>query len=211
MLVAALVLAGASPAVPGPAFAAAPPSAPARPARGAARPSTSAAAASRKAPVPATSAASPSALPVPAPAPTKPAPSPTHVEAANIEYQYREKRTVMTGKPLVTLRRDDAILVCRRMVAENDDAGDIRHAVCTGDVKLTRGEQIVTCQQATYDAPAATIVCTGDTVLKDGASVLHSTEVTYDIERDRVLARNSKGTIFQRPGQKLPAPRERAR
>ncbi len=132
---------------------------------------------------------------------------PTRVEAADIEYLNKERRTILTGKPLVTFWREDAILVCRRMVADNDDAGDIRHAVCQGDVKLTRGDQVVTCQEATYDAPAATIVCRGDPVLKDGASVLRSEEVVYDLARDRVLAHRSKGTIYQRPGQKLPGPK----
>src|SRR5512143_3052530 len=79
------------------------------------------------------------------------APPPTHVEADHIEYRYKERQTVMTGKPLVTLIRDNAHLVCRRLVADTTDGGDIEHAVCEGDVKLTRGERTVTCARATYD------------------------------------------------------------
>ena len=59
---------------------------------------------------------------------------PTHVEADAIEYLYKEHRTIMTGKPLVTFTREDAKLVCRKMVADHDPAGDIHHAVCDGDV-----------------------------------------------------------------------------
>ncbi len=138
---------------------------------------------------------------------TVPGSVPTRVEAADIEYLNKERRTILTGKPLVTFWRADAVLVCRRMVADNDEAGDIRHAVCQGDVKLTRGDQVVTCQEAPSDAPADTIVCRGDPVLKDGASVLRSEEVVYDLARDRVLTHKSKGTIYQRPGQKLPGPK----
>ncbi len=147
----------------------------------------------------------------PKPAETAAAPTPTHVEAANIEYLYKERRTVMTGKPLVKLRRDDATLVCHQMVADNDEAGDIRTATCEGDVKLSRGEQTVTCREATYDAAAGTIVCRGDGVLVDGATVLRASEFTYELGRDRVVAKDVKGTVYRRPGQKLPGARERSR
>ncbi len=135
--------------------------------------------------------------------PSKPVP-PTHVVADHIEYRYRERRTVMTGKPLVVLTREDAVLVCRRLVADNDEAGDIQHAVCEGDVKLTRGERVVTCARATFEAAEGKVVCRGDPVLRDGASVMRCEEVVYDLDRDRVTARQVKGTLVQKPGQAVP-------
>jgi len=137
----------------------------------------------------------------------KPSP-PTHVEADNIEYLYKEHRTIMTGKPLVTLVRQDATLVCKKLVADNDAEGDIQHAECFGDVKLTRGDKYVTCQHATYDAEAGKIVCRGEPVLHDGPSILHCEEVVYDLETDRVLAQRGKGTVYQKPGQKLPGAKD---
>jgi lipopolysaccharide export system protein LptA len=154
--------------------------------------------------------------PTPAPAPSArrapaaaPAP-PTHVEADAIEYLYKERRTVMTGKPLVKFTREDAVLVCRKMVADHEESGDIRHAVCEGDVKLTRGEKIVTCQRATYDAVANKIFCHGDPVLRDGASIMYSEEVIYDIERDKVFLRQGRGTLVQKPGQTVPGKKGKA-
>ena len=131
-------------------------------------------------------------------------PPPTHVEADAIEYQNKERRTVMTGKPLVRFTREDAVLVCRKMVADHDEAGDIHHAVCEGDVKLTRGEKIVTCHRATYDAPANKIFCRGDPVMRDGASVMYGEEMVYDIELDRVFVKQGRGTLIQKPGQSVP-------
>jgi lipopolysaccharide export system protein LptA len=142
--------------------------------------------------------------------PAGPLPVPTHVEADGIEYLYKEHRTVMTGKPLVKFTREDAVLVCRKMVADHDQAGDIQHAVCEGDVKLTRGEKVVTCNRATYDAAANNIVCRGDPVLRDGASIMHSDEVIYDIERDKVFLKRGRGTIVQKPGQKVPGKKGQA-
>ncbi len=132
---------------------------------------------------------------------------PTHVVADQIEYRYRERRTVMTGKPLVILTRDDAVLMCRRLVADSDAEGDIRHAVCEGDVKLTRGERIVTCARATYDGEEGRIVCRGDPVMRDGRSVMRCEELVYDLEADRVTAKQASGIVVQKPGQALPGRR----
>ena len=136
---------------------------------------------------------------------------PTHVEADAIEYLYKEHRTIMTGKPLVTFTREDAKLVCRKMVADHDPAGDIHHAVCDGDVKLTRGEKVVTCNHATYDAATSKIVCRGDPVLHDGASIMYCEEVIYDLDLDRVFLKQGKGTLIQKPGQALPGKKGTAR
>jgi lipopolysaccharide export system protein LptA len=138
------------------------------------------------------------------------APPPTHIEAENIEYRYKERQTVMTGKPLVILRREDATLYCRKLVADNDELGDIRIAVCDGDVKLTRGEKIVTCAHATYYAEQARIVCRGEPVLRDGPSVIACEELTYDLDQDKVFLKKPKGTLVQRPGQPLPVAKGKA-
>ena len=160
-------------------------------------------------------AALPTSTPPPAPASRTAAqvqpPPPTHVEADHIEYRYKEHETVMTGKPLVRLTRADAVLVCRRLVAENDEAGDIHHAVCEGDVKLTRGERIVTCNRATYEAETATVICRGDPVLHDGESVMFCDELIYDLDQDKVQLKRPKGTIVQKPGQPLPVAKGRSR
>jgi len=147
---------------------------------------------------------SPKRAPAGAPAP------PTHVEADSIEYQYKDRRTVMTGKPLVKFTREGAVLVCRKMVADHDESGDIHHAVCEGDVKLTRGEKVVTCKRATYDAPTNKIVCRGDPVLHDGPSIMYCEEVIYDIEQDKVFLKQGRGTLVQKPGQKVPGKKEKA-
>ncbi len=148
--------------------------------------------------------AAPAPRPVPAPAPA------THVEAANIEYQYKQRRTVMTGNPVV-FTREDARLVCRKLTADNDEGGEIRHAVCEGDVKLTRGEKAVTCARATYDSAGGRVVCRGDPVLHDGASVVRCDEVVYDLDQDKVTVTQAKGTLVQSPGQPLPVRSGKAR
>jgi lipopolysaccharide export system protein LptA len=129
---------------------------------------------------------------------------PVDVQADSIEYRYKERRTVMTGKPLVTLTREDAILVCKRLVAEMDDAGRIARATCQGDVKLTRGERVVTCAQATFESVAGRVTCSGSPELRDGPSVVRGEQLVYELDEDRVTLSRASGTVLPQPGQKLP-------
>jgi lipopolysaccharide export system protein LptA len=134
---------------------------------------------------------------------------PVTVTAEEVQYLYREGKVVFTGKPLVTLVREDATLTCRKLVAENDAAGRIRKATCTGDVRLVRGARVVTCETATYEERTARVTCTGSPVLKDGDSVMRGEVLAYDLAEDRVTLTSAKGTIVPQPGQQFPAPRRK--
>lgn len=133
---------------------------------------------------------------------------PVHVDADEVQVLYKEKRVVFLGRPLVRLTREDAVLTCRRLVAENDAQGRIRRAVCTGEVRLTRGERLATCEVATFDAGASTVVCRGNPELRDGKSVLHGEELTYHLDEDKAVLSQAKGTVTPRPGEEpMPARR----
>ena len=133
---------------------------------------------------------------------------PVTVVAEEVQYLYKEGKVVFTGKPLVTLTREDATLTCRKLVAENDADGRIRRAVCTGDVKLTRGTRVISCETATYEEKAARVTCTGNPVLKDGESVMRGEVLAYDLAEDRATLTAAKGTIVPQPGVEL-APRRK--
>jgi lipopolysaccharide export system protein LptA len=115
---------------------------------------------------------------------------------------------VFLGKPLVRLTREDAILTCKRLEADNDDQGRIRRAVCTGDVTLTRGERVATCQTAVFEEASSRVVCTGSPVLRDGRSVMRGEELTYDLAQDTVVLSRAKGTVATKEGEG-PLPRRR--
>ncbi len=142
-------------------------------------------------------------------APPPAASPPVEVVAEEVQYLYREGKVVFTGKPLVTLTREDATLTCRKLVAENDAAGKIRKATCTGDVKLTRGTRVVPCETATYEERNARVTCTGNPVLRDGESVMRGDVLAYDLADDRATLTSAKGTIVPPPGQAIPVPRKK--
>jgi lipopolysaccharide export system protein LptA len=132
----------------------------------------------------------------------QPAP-PVTVDADEVQYLYREGKVVFTGKPLVKLTREDATLTCRRLVAENDEAGRIRRAVCSGDVRLVRGSRVVTCETATYEEKTSRVTCAGNPVLRDGDNVMRGDELVYDLAADQATLSGARGTIVPKPGQDL--------
>jgi lipopolysaccharide export system protein LptA len=143
-----------------------------------------------------------------APTAAEPPRSPVHVDADEVQYHYKDRKVVFLGKPLVRLTREDAVLTCRRLVADNDEQGRIRRAVCTGDVKLTRGERVATCQSATFEEATSRVVCSGSPVLRDGQSVMTGERLTYDLAEDRVVLSQAKGSVVPPPGEG-PIPRAR--
>ena len=130
-----------------------------------------------------------------------PSPAPIQVDADEVHYQYKEHKVLFVGKPLVRLTRDDAVLTCRRLVAENDDQGRLQKAVCTGDVRLARGGRTVTCEKATFEERSNRVVCTGNPELRDGETVMRGEELTYDLSEDRATLSGAKGTVVPKPGE----------
>jgi len=141
-----------------------------------------------------------------APAPPAAERPPVHVDAEQVQVLYKQRRVVFLGKPLVRLTREDAVLTCRKLVTDNDEQGKVRRAVCTGDVKLTRGNKVATCQTATYDDATSRVVCVGNPVLKDGESVMTGEELVYDLTEDQAVMSRAKGTMVPKPGEE-PVPR----
>ncbi|BDG03283.1 LptA/OstA family protein [Anaeromyxobacter oryzae] len=133
----------------------------------------------------------PAARPVPAVA-DAPAAPPVHVDAAEFHYAPRRREVVFTGKP-VTMTRDDARLTCLRLVAKNDERGEIVSAVCTGDVRFVRGERVVTCATATYENAAARVTCEGaPVVLHDAGTEAEGSRLVYDLATDEVQLKDAK-------------------
>jgi len=128
--------------------------------------------------------------------------TPVRVDAENVVYAFQKREVTFTGKDgkPVTMTRDDARLNCQRLVAKTDDAGQIVGAVCSGDVRLTRGAKVVTCDRATYDGPTSRVVCEGNPILREGGSEAHGTRLVYDLESDQA---NLEGAVITLPGAEI--------
>ncbi len=124
-------------------------------------------------------------------------PSPVRVDAENVVYAFQRREVTFTGKDgkPVTMTRDGARLTCQKLVAQNDEAGQIQSAVCSGDVRFTSGPRSATCDRATYDGPAEQIVCEGNPVLRDGGTEARGTRLVYDLRNDQAKLETAVVTI----------------
>ena len=135
-------------------------------------------------------------------------PTPVRVDAEEVHYAFQKREVTFSGKGArpVTMTRDDARLTCQRLVARTDDAGQIVAATCTGDVRLTRGPRVVTCERATFEAAAERVVCEGSPVLRDGGSEARGTRLVYELKTDEAKLEGANITL---PGEEVEA-RQRA-
>lgn len=117
---------------------------------------------------------------------------PVRVDAAEVRYAFQRREVTFTGKP-VTLTREDARLTCTRLVARNDQAGEIATATCEGDVKLVRGERVVTCRRGVYENATARVTCEGDAVLRDRGSEARADRAVYELKTDEVRLESATG------------------
>jgi lipopolysaccharide export system protein LptA len=134
-------------------------------------------------------------------------PVPTHVDADLIRYNWSTRKVTMVGKPFVTLTREDLVLTCRRLVGDNDAAGQLARATCEGDVKLVRGTRVVTCERAQYDRDAARIVCEGSPMLRDGETEARGKKLTYLLIPDEVVLEEAvQATVPAAQIEQVPKP-----
>ena len=150
-------------------------------------------------------------LGAPPPAPARP---PVRIDAEEVRYSYKDRTVTFVGRPAVKLTREDATLTCSQLVANNDEAGKIEKATCSGDVNLVRGPRTVTCGSAVYVEASAQVTCRGNAgqpvVLVDGPSTMAGQELVYDLDRDQVTLRGQvvgdiippKGVGARPPGGK---------
>jgi lipopolysaccharide export system protein LptA len=135
------------------------------------------------------------------------APAPVRVDADEVHYAFQKREMTFTGKDakLVTMTRADARLSCRKLVARTDDGGQIVSAACTGDVRFTRGDRVVTCDRATFDAATERVICEGNPVLKDAASEVRAARLVYELRTDEARAEGAQITL---PGDEVEARRK---
>jgi lipopolysaccharide export system protein LptA len=136
------------------------------------------------------------ALGQPAAAPATPATAPVRVDADQVHYAFQRHEVVFTGAP-VTLTRDDSRLTCKRLVAKTDPAGQVQVATCTGDVRFVRGERVLTCEKAVFEAAANRVTCEGDPVLREGGTEGRGARLVYDLTADEVRLEGAPGKPVQ--------------
>jgi lipopolysaccharide export system protein LptA len=131
------------------------------------------------------------------------------IQATTVRYIFPKHRIEYTGNP-VRLTRGDAVLTCKRLGAQLDDADQVQVGTCEGEVRFVRGDRVVTCEKATYDEAASRLTCEGKPVIHSGSLSATGSRLVYDLERDEVTMDDVQGNVpGEQADQKLQAYQQR--
>ncbi len=101
----------------------------------------------------------------------------------------------------VVARTDEMTLYSDRMTVFYSEDGDIEKIDARGNIKLLKGQRVLTSRRATYLAREGKITFTGEPMAVEGNNIITGSEIVYLIDEDRSLVRNSKVYIQQDKGR----------
>ena len=101
----------------------------------------------------------------------------------------------------VIARTDEMTLYSDRMTVFYSEEGDIEKIDARGNIKLLKGQRVLTSERAIYLAREGKITFTGEPMAVEGNNIITGSEIVYLIDEDRSLVRNSKVYIQQDKGR----------
>lgn len=102
---------------------------------------------------------------------------------------------VVAKKGEMTLYSDKMLVY----YSEEEGSSNIKRIDAEGNVKLIKGERVVTSKFATYFAePEEHVIFTGEPRASEGENVVTGTKMTYFMKDDRSIVENSKVFIVER-------------
>jgi lipopolysaccharide export system protein LptA len=101
----------------------------------------------------------------------------------------------------VVASTDDLTLHSDRMTVFYSADGDIEKIDALGNIKLVRGERVLTSKKATYLAKEARITFTGEPMAVEGPNIITGSKIIYLVNEDRSIVHDSKVYIDQDKGR----------
>ena len=93
----------------------------------------------------------------------------------------------------VVAQTTEMILYADRMIVLYDEEqGDVTKIDAEGNVKVVKGDKVITSQKASYFADTENVVFYGDPRAIEGDNVVTGSTMTYLMAEDRFLVENSK-------------------
>jgi lipopolysaccharide export system protein LptA len=114
-------------------------------------------------------------------------------------------KTALFEVNVVTKKGDRTMYADKMLVYYSEEKGgsNIKRIDAEGNVKLVRGDRVVTSKFATYYAePEEYAVFTGDPRASQGENVITGTKITYFMKDDHSIVENSKVFIVNKDRQK---------
>jgi lipopolysaccharide export system protein LptA len=129
---------------------------------------------------------------------------PISIEAQELEAEQRDgqRRLVFTGD--VRVAQADVRLRSDRLEAYySGDSNQPDRLVATSGVRFTQGDQMASCDEATYDRLRAILVCRGHAEMRDGDDRVKGEVIEFDLEAEVVRIRGGASLVIhpEPPGE----------
>lgn len=105
-----------------------------------------------------------------------------------------KKRTALFEGSVIA-RSENMTLYSDRMFVSYTEKGKITKIEAEGNVKLIKGDRVITSESATYIAEEEKVIFTGQPRAMEGNSIVTGTKMTYLLKDDRSIVENSKVII----------------
>ncbi|GER93913.1 lipopolysaccharide transport periplasmic protein LptA [hot springs metagenome] len=114
-------------------------------------------------------------------------------------------KTALFEKSVVARKGEMTLFADKMLVYYSEEKGssNIKRIDAEGNVKLIKGDRVVTSKFATYFAePEERIIFTGEPKATEGENVVIGTKMIYFMKDDRSIVENSKVLLIERKGEK---------
>ena len=100
--------------------------------------------------------------------------------------------TALFERSVVARTKEMTVYADKMLVYSDKDSGDVTRIEASGNVRLIKGNRIVTSRDATYFADEDKVVFTGDPKAVEDGNVITGKKMTYLIHEDRFFVEGSK-------------------
>lgn len=110
-------------------------------------------------------------------------------------------KTALFERSVIARKGDMTLFADRMMVYYSEEKGDsnIKKIDAEGNVKLIKGERVITSKNAIYfGVPEEKIIFTGEPRATEGENVVTGTKMIYFMKDDRSVVENSKVFLIER-------------
>lgn len=105
------------------------------------------------------------------------------------------EKSVIARTPDMTLHAD------KMLVYYNQETGNVTKIEAMGNIKVLKGNRVITSKEATYYTDPERVIFTGEPRAIEGENVVTGSKMTYFMDEDRYLVEESKVFLQKKRGQ----------
>jgi lipopolysaccharide export system protein LptA len=126
-----------------------------------------------------------------------PSAGPLHIQSDSLAVDYKKNSAMWKGH-VHAARADGQLTSDSLKVTYGKDFHELQNMMASGNVRISRGTQWSTSNQAVLDQARQTVVLTGDPIVHDGNDQIAGSKITVYLKTGESVVEGAKAVIFPR-------------